>query len=95
MAIQFERRPMETLTSPQRPARNKKMVSSDKISNSEHQIHKFWSPKIAQHQKPVEEFKGTILSSLVISLQNTACNKKWSPYQYILLTFDFFSKQFL
>merc|ERR550519_2790723 len=59
MAIQFERRPMETLTSPQRPARTKKMASSEKMDNSEHQIHKFRSPKIAQHQKPTEEVKET------------------------------------
>ena len=62
MAIQFERKPMETLTTPQRPARKQKLPPENQ------QIHKFWSPKIAQ--KSTENIiKGIIsISSSQLSL---------------------------
>jgi len=61
MAIQFERRPMEsleTLAPPQRPARKNqfKPVQQNSASDSpNHQIHKFWSPKIAHQTQPMKQ----------------------------------------
>ena len=74
MAIQFERRPMEsleTLAPPQRPARKnqfKPVQQNSVLDSPNHQIHKFWSPKIAHQTQPMkqatEDIKGTKLSSL-------------------------------
>ena len=74
MAIQFERRPMEsleTLAPPQRPARKnqfKPVQQNTALDSPNHQIHKFWSPKIAHQTQPMkqatEDIKGTKLSSL-------------------------------
>ena len=74
MAIQFERRPMEsleTLAPPQRPARKnqfKPVQQNSALDSPNHQIHKFWSPKIAHQTQPMkqatEDIKGTKLSSL-------------------------------
>ena len=79
MAIQFERRPMEsleTLAPPQRPARKnqfKPVQQNSALDSPNHQIHKFWSPKIAHQTQPMkqapEDIKGTELSSFGTSNQ--------------------------